>query len=134
MSCGCEYNKKMHNLDHVRILASQCANLTKLDQYIYEVFMYGIVSYRFSATWTGKTVEIVRFNRDTESKTVLRDNELEQPELIDNIESSEEIEQQADINVGANLGTDIGAVLQEVETERLQKRTKKGKPNRSHKK
>lgn len=134
MSCGCEYNKRMQSLDHVRILASQCANITKLDQSIYEVYIYGIVSYRFSPTWTGKTVEVVRFNREPISETVLRYNELEQSESIDKIESPEEVEQKANDDNGTDLADNIGTILQEVETDRVQKGAKKGKPNRSFKK
>jgi len=83
MACRCRFNKKMADLNHVRLLAKMCAEMDKVDQIIYKVYGYGIWYFNFSSTWKGKAVEIVRYIREDTNKVIDADNKIAKSAIAD---------------------------------------------------
>lgn len=76
MSCSNRINQHFGNLDVVRTLAQNTANLTGIEQIIYKHICYGKIIFKFSDYWPGESIEIVRPNRENTSTGVLSNNEL----------------------------------------------------------
>lgn len=75
MSCSDRRNKMMRDLKRVEILAQAAANLLNAPQKIYKTICDGVQVYKFSHDWQGKSVKIVRPDRQDTSESVLRSDE-----------------------------------------------------------
>jgi hypothetical protein len=122
---GCNQCEKVYrqNLDHIRILAGKCAELTGKDQIIYKV--HGrIWYYAFSETARGQYIETVRFSRNIADSEVLPDNE--DAGLVAANMPEPKISKRKRGKVEESMGDYFGAVLSSVEPEEVQGTPEKG--------
>ncbi|MCK5017846.1 MAG: hypothetical protein KAS32_12355 [Candidatus Peribacteraceae bacterium] len=68
------------DLERVKALAQVTANLSKVNQKVYEIKCEGLPAYRFSDNWKGKVIAIVQPHEQHTSKTVLSDSGKQRPE------------------------------------------------------
>ena len=127
MSCSQCEKQYMQNLDHMRILAKQCAELTQTDQIIFKV-NGRVPHYGFAPTASGEIIETIRFDRHAPDIDILSDNEvagLEPPGDGGETQPGKAI---------ADLGGDNGAILPGGEPEDVPGTVKKSRKNRAAKK
>ena len=134
MSCrNCKHNEKWKDINHVRILAKQCANILQQDQIIYKIEIYGVTHFRFSEDWKGKVIEIIRFDREPSSRDILQDSKQREGNKSVNLEKSKTKEDKPR-EIDGCLDGHKGAVLQGKQSKNISKSSKKTKKTNSSKK
>lgn len=124
MSCAnCEKTYKQ-NLEHIRILAKKCAEITQTDQVIFRV-NGRIPYYDFAPTTASEIIETVRFDRNTPDIDVLSDNEVTGLETLGSGGESERGTSYA------YLGEGDGGVLSGSEPKAIQGTVKKSRKSRA---
>ena len=121
MGCECERSQYNRNLEHMRIVAKNCAEILQQDQIIYKV-NGRIPHYEFSSTCKGQYVETVQFDRRITYHPVLSDNEVGRPEPVDLGKPAELDTEQGVIT--ANLERNLGSVLSGGKPKKVQGKIK----------
>lgn len=75
MACLNSNRDAYKNINTVRVLAQRVADLLSSDQKIYKTTCNGVEIFKFSASWKGEVVELVRHNRKDSSEDILRSYE-----------------------------------------------------------
>ena len=116
---GCSQCERMYrqNLEHIRILAAKCAELTESDQIIYKV-NGRVWYYEFSEKARGEYVETVRFNGKPANIDVLPNNEKSGLVAVDSGEPL--AKKRKPRKAQGNLVENIGGVLPSGKSKKVQ--------------